>query len=134
MGGVTRDFQQGGYGPEGAPATESQFSNPRGLGFAPNGDLYIGDTLNNRVRKIDANGVVNLVVGPGDLSEPHGVAVDSLGNVYIADTRHCVIRKVSSSSGVMTQFAGTGLKSGVGTVCVKTPGSPDGPALEVALD
>ena len=133
MGGVTRNFQQGGYGPEDVPATESQFSNPRGLGFAPNGDLYIGDTLNNRVRRIKANGVVNLVAGASDLREPHGVAVDSLGNVYIADTGNCVIRKVSSS-GVMTQFAGTGLRSGVGTVCVKTPGSPDGPALEVALD
>jgi sugar lactone lactonase YvrE len=133
MGGVTRDFQQGGYGPEGVPATESQFSNPRGLGFAPDGDLYIGDTLNGRVRRIDANGFVNLVAGAGALSEPHGVAVDSLGNVYIADTGNCVIRKVSSS-GAMTQFAGTGFKSGVGTVCVKTPGSPDGPALEVALD
>ena len=133
MGGVTRDFQQGGYGPEDVLATASQFSNPRGLGFAPNGDLYVGDTLNNRVRKIEANGVVNLVAGAGDLREPHGVAVDSLGDVYIADTGNCVIRKVSSS-GAMTQFAGTGLKSGVGTVCVKTPGSPDGPANEVALD
>lgn len=134
MGGVTRDFQQGGYGPEGVAATESQFSNPRGLGFAPNGDLYIGDTLNHRVRKIGASGVVNLVAGgPGDLREPHGVAVDSLGNIYVADTGNCMIRKVSSS-GVMTQFAGTGVRSGIGTVCAKTPGSPDGPALEVALD
>ena len=133
MGGITRNYQQGGYGPEGAPATESQFSNPRGLGFAPNGDLYIGDTLNQRVRKIEANGVVNLVADAGELREPHGVAVDSLGNVYIADTGNCMIRKVSSSGG-MTQFAGTGIRSGVGTVCVKTPGSPNGPALEVALD
>ena len=133
MGGVTRDYQQGGYGPEGVPATESQFSNPRGLAFAPNGDLYIGDTLNHRVRKIDADGLVNPVAGPGELNEPHGVAVDSLGNVYIADTLNCVIRKVSSS-GTMARFAGTGVKSGVGNVCVKTPGSPDGPALDVALD
>ena len=134
MGGVTRDFQQGGYGPEGVLGTESQFSNPRGLGFAPNGDLYIGDTLNHRVRKIGASGVVNLVAGaPGELREPHGVAVDSLGNVYVADTGNCVVRKVSSSGG-MTQFAGTGMRSGIGTVCAKTPGSPDGPALEIALD
>ena len=54
MGGVTRNFQQGGYGPEGVLASESQFSNPRGLGFAPNGDLYVSDALNNRVRRIDA--------------------------------------------------------------------------------
>ena len=56
MGGVTRNYTQGGYGPEGALAIESQFSNPRGLNFAPNGDLYVTDALNHRVRKIDADG------------------------------------------------------------------------------
>ncbi|MEW6472286.1 MAG: hypothetical protein AB1679_08445 [Actinomycetota bacterium] len=146
MGGVTRNFSQGGYGPEMVLATESQFSNPRGLGFAPNGDLYIADTLNHRVRKLDANGVVDRVAGVGwaegfgdgglaadaALNEPHGVAVDSLGNVYIADRRNCVIRKVDSS-GIITRFAGTGLKNAAGG-CAKTAGTPDGDALDVALD
>src|SRR5687768_16002725 len=53
MGGITRNYQQGGYGPEGVNAKESHFQNPRGLAFAPNGDLYVTDALNNRVRKID---------------------------------------------------------------------------------
>ena len=69
MGGVTRNYQQGGYGPEGVNAKESQFQNPRGLAFAPNGDLYITDALNNRVRKIDANGTVSLVAGNGTICE-----------------------------------------------------------------
>ncbi len=139
MGGITRDYQQGGYGPEGVLATESQFSNPRGLGFAPNGDLYITDALNHRVRKIDANGVVSLVAGTpspvnrhrreglhrrrhvghgpsAQLNEPHGVAVDSAGNVYIADSQNCVIRKVDTG-GIITKFAGTGQKAA---------GQPDG--------
>ena len=67
MGGITRNYQQGGYGPEGVHATESQFQNPRGLAFAPNGDLYVTDALNHRVRKIDANGVVSLVAGTGTI-------------------------------------------------------------------
>ena len=130
MGGITRNYQQGGYGPEGALATESQFSNPRGLGFAPSGDVYVGDTLNNRVRRIDANGVVSLVAD--NLNEPHGVAVDSLGSVYIADSKNCVIRKVDTA-GSMTRFAGTGVKDQNGA-CVRTAGTPDGNALDIALD
>ena len=146
MAGVTRYYQQGGYGPEGALATESQFQNPRGLGFAPNGDLYITDALNHRVRRIDAAGVVHLVAGNGTagssgdggpataatLNEPHGVAVDTEGNVYIADSKNCVIRRVDTA-GIISRFAGTGAKNGNGA-CTKTAGTPDGNLLDVALD
>ena len=154
MGGITRNFQQGGYGPEGVMAIESQFQNPRGLGFAPNGDLYIGDALNNRVRKIDANGIVSLVAGNGavcttdvpcytgdggaavnaTLNEPHGVAVDSEGNVYIADSKNCVIRKVDTG-GIISTYAGTGQRNPANpAACAKTDGTSDGPVLTVALD
>ncbi|HKY76152.1 MAG TPA: hypothetical protein VJS45_08435, partial [Acidimicrobiia bacterium] len=127
MGGITRNFAQGGYGPEGDFATNSQFSNPRGINFHPTtGDLYVTDALNHLVRRIDADGRVQLVAGTapvngivqkghsGDngpaigalLNEPHGVAVDRHGNVFIADSQNCVIRKVSN--GTITRFAGTG--------------------------
>ena len=134
MAGMTRNFQQGGYGPDSGPgglvaAVNSQFQNPRGLNFAPNGDLYVTDALNHLVRKIDAQGNVSLVAGTvpvngvpqdGDtgegvpatsalLREPHGVAADSKGNVYIADSRNCVIRKVDTN-GIITRFAGTGVR------------------------
>src|SRR5581483_7007014 len=59
MAGVTRNYQQGGYGPEGVLAIESQFQNPRGLNFGPNGDVYVTDALNQRVRRIDADGFVH---------------------------------------------------------------------------
>jgi hypothetical protein len=144
MGGATRNFAQGGYGPEGVLASESQFLSPRGLGFAPNGDIYITDALNHRVRKIDSNGVVSLVAGNGtpgfsgdgadatlaQLNEPHGVAVDTEGNVYIADSKNCVIRKVSG--GIITRHAGTGAKNTNGA-CTKTADT-DGPILTIALD
>ena len=148
MGGVTRAYQQGGYGPEGVLATESQFQNPRGLNFAPNGDVYITDALNHRVRRIDQAGVVHLVAGTGipgssgdgghatfaQLNEPHGVAVDSEGNVYIADSKNCVIRKVDTA-GMITRYAGTGAKNPNNPgACAKTDGTPDGPVLTIALD
>ncbi|HEV8624150.1 MAG TPA: hypothetical protein VG034_06815 [Acidimicrobiia bacterium] len=156
MGGITRNYQQGGYGPEGVSAKESQFQNPRGLAFAPNGDLYVTDALNNRVRKIDGNGVVSLVAGTGTvcstdvpapcytgdnglatnatLNEPHGVAVDTEGNVYIADSKNCVIRKVDTG-GIITTYAGTGARNPANPkACGKTDGTPNGPVLTVALD
>ena len=128
MGGATVNFQQGGYGPEGVPADQSQFQNPRGLNFDGNGNLYVTDALNQIVRKIDDQGNVSLVAGtapingvaqPGydgdngpatsaHLREPHGVAIDSMGNVYIADSRNCVIRKVDATTHVITAFAGHG--------------------------
>ena len=156
MGGITRNYQQGGYGPEGVNAKESQFQNPRGLAFAANGDVYVTDALNNRVRKIDSNGVVSLVAGNGTvcttdvpapcyagdggpainatLNEPHGVALDSEGNVYIADSKNCVIRKVDTG-GIISTYAGTGARNPANPkACGKTAGTPNGPVRDVALD
>jgi sugar lactone lactonase YvrE len=158
MGGFTRAYQQGGYGPEGALGTESQFSNPRGLAVAPNGDVYVTDALNHRVRKIGADGRVSLVAGSptpvdgpaiggyaGDggpatsaqLKEPHGVAVDSVGNVYIADSQNCLVRKVDTG-GIITKFAGTGQKAPLNpNACGKTNESMTAVSVDpltVALD
>ncbi len=148
MGGQTRNFAQGGYGPEGVPATESQFSNPRGLNFGPNNTIYITDALNNRVRTINHEGVVNLVAGNGTeckngwtnpnncyagdgglavnatLWEPHGVAVDSAGNTYIADSRNCVIRKVDTA-GIITTFAGDGKRAANPQNCGQSEVDPE---------
>jgi hypothetical protein len=159
MGGATVNFQQGGYGPEDVIATQSQFQNPRGLNFAGNGDLYVTDALNNRVRVIDQAGNVHLVAGNGTqclaiaspnpcnqgdgadaksatLWEPHGVAVDSNNNVYIADSRNCVIRKVDGA-GIISTFAGTGERNPNNTAncfhSVSDPATPVAPT-SVSLD
>ena len=73
------------------------------------GDIYIADTLNNRVRKVDADdGIVTTVAGNGiagsggdfglavnaNLNRPEDVAVDDLGKVYIADTGSHLIRQI----------------------------------------
>ena len=85
------------------------------------GNLYIADTNNRRIRKVDTSGVITTVAGTGErgfsgeggqaveaqLSSPYGVAVDGAGNLYIADAGNNRIRKVDSS-GLITTIAGTG--------------------------
>ncbi|HEV7536777.1 MAG TPA: hypothetical protein VGP90_14145, partial [Acidimicrobiia bacterium] len=136
MGGTTIAYKQSGYGPEDVPGTQSQFYNPRGLNIASNGDVYLTDALNERVRMIDAAGNVHLVAGnptpanaPANqtapngtiasgvsatdpsvtFNQPHGVAVSSDGSkIYIADSSNCVIRMVSKATNMITTIAGKG--------------------------
>ena len=154
MAGTTKNFSQGGPAEHGVAATTSQWSNPRGLNFGPNGDVYVTDALNHMVRRIDSNGIAHHVAGVGtpgytgdggaataaQLHEPHGVAVDSEGNVYIADSQNCVIRKVDAASGIISTYAGTGQKKMDNPAdptppCIKsTNHEQTGGALTVALD
>ena len=124
--GSVVNFAQFGFSGDGGPATQAQLYNPRAVAFGPGGVVYIADALNERVRKVDANGVISTFAGkgPSDTSaglqdgatptgpdgdggpatqavfnQPHGVAVDSKGNVYIADSNDNRIRKVDIASG-----------------------------------
>src|SRR3954467_649275 len=134
MAGNMQNFQQYGYSGDGGPATAAQLYNPRAIAFAPNGDVYIADALNERIRKIDGSNVISTFAGSGPsdsggalqngatptgangdggpataavFNQPHGVAVDSKGNVYVADSNDQRIRKVDGS-GTITTIAGTG--------------------------
>jgi hypothetical protein len=90
------------------------------------GNVYVGDTGNNRIRKVTSAGVVTTLAGSGTASygdgtgtnsgfnNPYGVAVDSFGNVYVADFNNHRIRKITST-GVVTTFAGGGSGDGIGT-------------------
>jgi uncharacterized protein (TIGR03437 family) len=98
------------------PATSAQLNAPQGVAVDSDGNLYIADSLNYRIRKV-SNGVITTVAGNGtagfsgdngpaasaQLGGPSGVAVDSAGNLYIADNNR--IRKVSG--GVITTVAGS---------------------------
>jgi sugar lactone lactonase YvrE len=94
------------------PATSAELSGPTGVALDYQGNLYIADAGNNRVRKVDVNGIITTLAGNGSagysgdqgaaaaaqLNHPTGVAVDRTGNIYIADNGNSVIRVVSKSS------------------------------------
>ena len=106
---------------DGGPATAARLNFPVGVALDGSGNLYIADTDNNRIRKVDAAGVISTVAGDGtccysgdggpaveaQLSGPSGVAVDAAGNLYIADTENERIRKVDAA-GVISTVAGDG--------------------------
>jgi uncharacterized protein (TIGR03437 family) len=116
-----------GFSGDGGPATRAQLNDPQGLAIDGAGNLYIADSQNNRVRVVDASGVINTFAGTGAFSSegprsqrdggpatgallhmPKGVAVDKSGNVYIADTAHNLIRKVTTD-GIINTLAGDSL-------------------------
>jgi sugar lactone lactonase YvrE len=106
-----------GFSGDNGPATSAQLS-PVGVAVDSVGNLYIADTVNNRIREV-SNGVITTVAGGGSgqtigdngpatsasIYSPYGVAVDSVGNLYITDTSNNLIRKVSN--GVITTVAGS---------------------------
>ena len=111
----------GTYCGDGGAATEACLHQPRGVAIGPTGSLFIADTANSRIRRVNANGVITTIAGNGDdrfcgdggpavdacLESPHGVAVDPHGNVFIADTSNNRIRKVTPG-GTISTYAGGG--------------------------
>ena len=98
----------------GSLETETAFSAPFGLAVDADGNLYVADSANHQVRKVDPEGNVTTFAGTGQfgstgghLNFPAAVAVDAAGSVYIAERRNHRIRKVDSG-GAITTVAGTG--------------------------
>lgn len=80
-----------GFTGDGGDARLAKLSGPKGVACAPDGSLYIADTENHAIRKVDARGVITTVAGDGKrgaLARPHGVYVDRAGVLYIADTEN----------------------------------------------
>lgn len=110
-----------GYSGDGGQARSAQLNSPKGIAIDSAGNIYIADTSNHRIRKIDTNGVITTIAGTGTgtfggdnaaatsarVNSPQGVAVDGSGNVYIADTSNNRIRKINTS-GTISTVAGNG--------------------------
>jgi sugar lactone lactonase YvrE len=106
-------------------ATSAQLNQPSGVLLDSAGNIYIADTGNNRIRKINAAGIITTIVGisgaplfTGDgglatnasVNQPAGLAMDSAGDLFIADTGNNRIRKVNPA-GIITTVAGNGSNS-----------------------
>ena len=111
-----------GYNGDGIKATDAALSAPFGVAVDARGNIYIGDTFNNRIRRINKSGIISTIAGTGDcgfsgdggparsatMCSPVGLTVDGTGNIYFADEFNYRVRKVSSS-GKITTVAGSGI-------------------------
>ncbi|MEM7125161.1 MAG: hypothetical protein AAF702_02465 [Chloroflexota bacterium] len=109
------------YSGDGGLATTASLYYPQGIAVDRAGNLYIGDTWNHRIRKVDSSGIISTIAGDGtagyggddgpatsaSLHRPYGVAVDRAGSLYIADRRNHRIRKVETG-GIIITVAGNG--------------------------
>ena len=107
-----------GFGGDGGPAVQAQLSYPQGVATDGNGNLYIAEPLNHRIRKVDSSGTITTLAGTGSfgfgslggfsgdggpagaaqLRSPRDVALDSAGNLYIADASNHRIRVLTRST------------------------------------
>jgi hypothetical protein len=97
---------------DGGQAILARINNPSGVAVDASGNIFISDTLNNRIRKVDTRGVITTIVGTGfsgssgdgglavnaTLVDPYGITVDARGNLYIADGGASRVRKVTFST------------------------------------
>jgi sugar lactone lactonase YvrE len=129
-----------GFSGDNAPAIAAAIDSPTGLALDASSNLYLADTHNHRIRRVDANtGLITTIAGTGSLGYsgdsaqataatlalPHGLTLDAAGNLYFADTSNHRIRRIDAITGLITTIAGNGTQGFSGD---------NGPATAAALD
>jgi trimeric autotransporter adhesin len=126
-----------GFAGDGGPATSAQLQDPNGVHFDAFGNLYIADTANDRVRRVDSHtGIISTVAGNGtggdggpavdaQLGLVFDIAFDLEGNLFISDRGPNTVRRVDHRTGIITTVAGNGTLG---------YGGDGGPATEAELN
>ena len=120
---------EAGFSGDGKLAVRAKIRGPFGVTRGPDGCLYVCDTYNHCIRKIDKGGIVSTVAGVGGkkgysgdgaqavkalLNEPYEVRFDKQGDLYFVEMMNHLIRKVNIETGVISTVAGTGEKGFAG--------------------
>jgi sugar lactone lactonase YvrE len=115
------------YQGDGIIATDAPIFLPGGVVTDAAGDIFLSDSLNNRIRRVDAvTAIITTIAGNGSagysgngvpanqamVSTPNGLAIDGAGNIYFADTGNNVIRRIDAFSSIITTVAGTPMNEG----------------------
>lgn len=140
----------GGYSGDGGPAIFAELNHPSGIAIDKAGNIFIADTSNHCIRRVDTRGIISTVAGDGtfgysgdggpaalaQLNRPSGVAVDDAGDLYISDAGNHRIRLLNAG-GVISTVAGDGTSGFSGDGGPATSGQlnfPRGLAIDAAGD
>src|SRR5262249_55226723 len=132
----------------GGNSVNAQLTRPTSIAVDPSSNIYIADTENNRVVRIDgATSTLRLVAGTGaaastgdggpavqaSLNDPRGRAVDAAGNLFVVEFQGNRVRRIDAATGIITTVAGTGTAgfSGDGGPAVN---AQIGLAFSIAMD
>ncbi len=118
-----------GFSGDNGPATEATFFNPFSIDFDTAGNLYLTDTNNNRIRKVDAvTGIITTIAGTGTtgttgdnglainatMTSPSNIAIDANNHLFFTDSQEHRVRRIDANTGIITTVAGTGSASSGG--------------------
>lgn len=123
---VVGTAREPGYAGDGGPAFRAQLNEPYEVRFDRQGNMFIVERMNHTVRRVERRtGIITTIAGTGRpgfsgdggpapraaLNQPHSIQFDARGDLYICDILNHRIRRIEMRTGIITTFAGTGVKA-----------------------